>query len=151
MLCGSWRLAEGFWQSTAARLALRRAGQFRYVSQPFTGSDLLIVRARTAENTSPPTAIPIAVRNTVQEMGSELLSLQATAGSQSRLSLGASDFDGDPLTYELVEAPSKGTVELVSGDALYTAVGRRFRSRRVLGAGIRSGELLRGRACAGVD
>ena len=95
-------------------------GQFTYAAQPFTGTDILIVRARTAENASPPTGIPILVRNSAPEVDSEVLSLEATAGSESQLPLGISDFDDDPLTYELVEAPSKGTVELAFRSALYT-------------------------------
>ena len=100
------------------------SGRFTYQAdaKPYKGVDLLVVRARTAGATSPPTALALTMDNSAPFMTTDPLSLDVSAGAAGTVPLHGSDFDSDPVTYEVTQAPTMGQVQVSAGGvATYTA------------------------------
>ncbi len=94
---------------------------FEYVSQPVRGTDHFVVRAVTDAGASPPVAIMVIVENNAPVVAG--LPFTAQPGVEKAWFVGAQDADVDPLTYELLSMPTKGTIQFdaATGDYRYTA------------------------------
>lgn len=98
---------------------------FEYTAQPAKGVDHFVVRAVTAAGVSPPVAVAVFVDNNAPTIDPAGLPFTAQPGVEKAWFVHADDADTDPLTYELLSMPTKGTIQFdaSTGNYRYTANG----------------------------
>ena len=113
-------------QPTYGTVTLGANNTFSYQANgPHKGVDSFVIQASTAQGTSPPTSIlmiltnaaPIMVPGEIPNAGT----LSVTPGGSGTAVIPATDADGDPLTFQLQQNPTQGTVTFQGYGAVYTA------------------------------
>ena len=96
---------------------------FLYRPRPGKGIDHFIARAVTAAAESPPVAIMVIVTNGTPTISASTAAVTAQPGVERSWYVNAQDPDSDPLAYEVLTQPTKGTLQLdtSTGSYKYTA------------------------------
>jgi hypothetical protein len=95
----------------------KAAGTVRYSPKgATTGSDSFRVRASDGYELSQPAEVNLTLTNTVPT--ATAMSFNVTAGTTTLGQMAGVDADGDPLTYAIGTAPSRGTLTVTSSGAI---------------------------------
>lgn len=92
--------------------------QFLFEGEPFKGPDLFAIKASDGELESPITIVGVNLENDAPILPSTL-DLTVAPGARAASGFAARDFDDDPLTFEILQAPTKGVLTLTTGDNFF--------------------------------
>ena len=107
-------------QATHGTVTVAGTGFEYQANGPYQGPDAFVVQASTAQATSAPTTILMIMQESAPFMNPDTGSLPVTPGGSGTVTIPAQG-GGGPLTYQVVQAPTKGVVKLNGDQATYTA------------------------------